>query len=277
MAIIKCWLRYISVIILAGCSVGCAEVDHTINVWPGETIEASEELIVAFQNCDWPTLDESCDRVREIAATGDPSARFLLAREEAVNSLTDLSTRIQAYEKIEGLAAEGFPAAQSLIGNTLLFHGRSAVPPANNPEQGLRYLQQAHEAGSATAAFALANAYLEGVGVEASNQEAMRLFQIASSRGHMQAGFEFAARALDGRYGNYPVLKIREELLRSAALDHYPAIDGICRNALQWYNSLGSGVEFEPLSTLMFTPDERALWCGRSDEMELLPVPGSNL
>lgn len=265
---IKFWLRYISVIVLANFSVGCANADHTINVWPGEMIEASEELIVAFQNCDWSTLNESCDRVREIAATGDPSARFLLAREETVNRLSDLSTRIQAYEKIEGLAAEGFPAAQSLIGNTLLFHGRSAVPPANNPEQGLRYLQQADEAGSATAAFALANAYLEGVGVEASNEMAMHLFQVASSRGHMQAGFEFAVRALDGRYGDYPASRIREELLRSAGLDHYPAVDGICNNAFRWYNDLELEFELETLSTPMFTPDERRIWCGRRDEME---------
>lgn len=277
MAAFKFGLLFVGVAILAGCSAGSAATEHVISVWPGETVEASDELILAHQNCDWSTLDESCDRVRAIAATGDRSARFLLARGEAGNARLSVHERIAAYQTIEELASEGFPSAQALIGNALLFHGRSAVPPTNSPEQGLRYLQQAHDAGSATAAFALANAYLEGVGVEASNDRAMDLFQIASRRGHQQAGFEFAVRALDGSYGDYPTLTIREELLRSAELGHYPAIDGICRSILHWSNGMEPGVELEALSPSIFTPDERSRWCDRSDEIELLPPESGNL
>ena len=172
---------------------------HQFDLMHGVDVTAGTRYSVALWFSDSPKSRALglAPWVREGAEAGNPDAQFLQASFSAQGWFGNRLDHIAASRWLERGAAQGHATSQLSLGR---LHATGCYAAGeSSPAQAFANFMLAAEAGLAEAQFALGCAYLDGIGVEPSDESAAAWFGRAAEEG--------------GEFGEAAALE-RDEILR---------------------------------------------------------------
>ena len=137
--------------------------------------------------------DEAVEELRGMAENGDPHAQYLMGKLYRDGPLLIPDT-VQARDWFIRAAEQDLPAAQYALGKLYLLHDAEA----RDPERGMEWLERAARNGSGYAAYRLGKEYLRGRVVEKDASKAVEWFTQAAENGNPYAQYMLGKLYLEG-------------------------------------------------------------------------------
>ena len=177
---------------------GRANLEEALS-WLGMAAEKGHiqaQVLMAKALRDVPTQrDSAVALLSKAAAAGSAEAKFMLAGEHLKGERLDYDKADQALRES---AEMGHVPAMMRLGH-LYSEERAGVDIDGHRKQAAHWFQAAADAGSPDAGFILGWLYLDGKGVEQSDERAVEHFVLAADRGNVRAAFQLGAMCASGQ------------------------------------------------------------------------------